>query len=98
MTPALLLRHVPREGRPCHERKRARIDQDAVVRAVRDATGLPAHPVGRIPLEFTCDRNGLPIVSYSLSVGVVGRSWAGSGQAKDAELMLPANWRICGEA
>jgi len=93
MTPALVLRTVPREGRPCHERKRARVDQDATVRAVRDATGFHASASLARALDFTVDSHGAPIVRYGFSVEVSGREWAGSGQPKDAELMNAGNWR-----
>lgn len=94
MTPALILRQVPREGRPCHEKKRARVDQDATVRAVRDATGLIASPIGKIRPDFSCDAHGAPVVTYCFSVQVSGRDWCGSGAPKDAELTNPGNWRI----
>ena len=93
MTPALILRQVPREGRPCHEKKRARVDQDATARAVRDATGFHASGSFGQALDFTTDSHGTPVVRYGISVLVSGRDWAGSGAPKDAELMNPANWR-----
>jgi len=90
---AVVFRIVPREGRPCHERKRARCDLDATVRAVRDATGFFASGSATRALDFALER-GTPVVTYGFSVAVSGRTWAGSGAPKDAELLNADNWRV----
>ena len=95
MTPAIVLRtrFASEMGRPCCRHVAANADALATAGRVIAALALPvkARAVAAPRVE---ERMGLSMVSYSFELQVPGRAWAGSGQAQDAELVNPDNWRV----
>lgn len=96
MTPALVLRtrFADEMGKACCDYL-PRANADALVTAGRvvAALALPvkARAVAAPRIE---NMRGLEVVRYAFELAVPGRSWAGSGEAQDAELVNPANWRM----
>ena len=86
------VRHASEMGRPCCRHEVANADALATAGRVIAALALPvkARAVAAPRVE---EQMGLPVVRYSFELQVPGRSWAGSGQAQDAELVNPENWR-----
>jgi len=94
MTPALVLRtrFADEMGKACCRYIAANADALATAGRVIAALALPvkARAVAAPQIE---NQRGLDVVRYAFELQVPGRSWAGSGQAQDAELVNPANWR-----